>query len=89
MQKPDILRVVVRDSGMGIPADELDKVVQFGYRASNVKDKVRTMGGGFGLTKAYKVVKGLGGRMWIESELNKGTSVKFELPVPEGIAQKK
>lgn len=89
MQKPDILRVVVRDSGMGIPADELDKVVQFGYRASNVKDKVRTMGGGFGLTKAYKVVKGLGGRMWIASELNKGTSVKFELPVPEGIAQKK
>ncbi|AXJ02281.1 Histidine kinase-, DNA gyrase B-, and HSP90-like ATPase [Cyclonatronum proteinivorum] len=89
MQSNEILRAVVRDSGMGIPADELDKVVQYGYRASNVKDKVRTMGGGFGLTKAYKVVKGLGGRMWISSELNKGTSVKFELPMPEGVAKKK
>ena len=46
------LRFVVEDSGRGIPADEVQQVVEFGKRGSNVDDKA-TMGGGFGLTKAY------------------------------------
>ncbi|HAC15812.1 MAG TPA: hypothetical protein DCE78_07690 [Bacteroidetes bacterium] len=79
------LRFVVDDSGYGIPEDELEHVVDFGFRGSNVKDTIRTMGGGFGLTKAYYVTKKLNGRMWIESILNKGTKVTIELPIPKNV----
>lgn len=73
------LRFVVRDSGRGIPARELATVVNYGQRGSNVTD-VRTMGGGFGLTKAFFVTKQFGGRFWIASEIGHGTRVRIELP---------
>ena len=71
----------VKDNGHGIPQNEIDKVVEFGYRATNMRDK-KTMGGGFGLTKAYYFVKYNDGRFWIDSELNKGTTIKFVIPKP-------
>ncbi len=75
------LRFVVSDSGRGIPESELAQVVQFGKRASNVGD-VRTMGGGFGLTKAFLVTKRFGGRFWIASELGRGTRIRIAIPRP-------
>ncbi|TVR17932.1 MAG: hypothetical protein EA391_03465 [Balneolaceae bacterium] len=81
-QKEGKLRFVVEDNGYGIPEDEVNEIVKFGYRGSNVKEKVRTMGGGFGLTKAWYVTRKFGGRMWINSELNRGTKVTIELPFP-------
>lgn len=81
-------RFIVEDSGAGIPADEIDKVVDYGYRASNVRDAKRTMGGGFGLTKALHIVRKLDGRMWIDSELNKGTRVEIRVGVPEAVYRK-
>jgi signal transduction histidine kinase len=75
------LRFVVQDTGCGIPADEIRTVVGFGRRGSNVA-QVRTMGGGFGLTKAFLVAKQFGGRMWIKSELGAGTRITVTLPRP-------
>jgi signal transduction histidine kinase len=75
------LRFVVDDTGRGIPPDEVTLVAQYGRRASNVAD-VRTMGGGFGLTKAFLVTKRFGGRMWIHSRLGVGTRVTLVLPRP-------
>lgn len=77
------LRFVVSDTGRGIPEAELPQVVQFGMRASNVGD-VRTMGGGFGLTKAFLVTKRFGGRFWIASELGRGTRLRITIPRPAG-----
>lgn len=76
------LKMVVSDDGCGIPESEIDKVVEFGYRASNVLSRP-TKGGGFGLTKAYHVAKRFNGRMWIESEVGNGTTITIEIPVPE------
>jgi signal transduction histidine kinase len=75
------LRFVVSDTGRGIPEAELETVVQFGKRASNVGN-VRTMGGGFGLTKAFMVTKRFGGRFWIASELGRGTRIRIVIPLP-------
>lgn len=75
----DGTRFVVKDTGCGIPPDELELVVHNGKRASNVSH-VRTLGGGFGLTKAFLVAKQFGGRFWIASELGKGTDVRIWLP---------
>lgn len=80
--KNGIIRFVVEDTGYGIPEDELADIIRFGYRGSNVKESVKTMGGGFGLTKAYYITLKFDGRMWIESELKKGTKVTIEIPIP-------
>ena len=79
----DGLRLVVEDNGVGIPRDELQNVVDFGYRASNVLEK-RTLGGGFGLTKALWVAKNFGGRMWVRSRLGVGTRVTLFIPSQAG-----
>jgi signal transduction histidine kinase len=70
---------VIEDSGYGIPEDELEKVAEFGYRASNVRD-YPTMGGGFGLTKAVWLILSWGGRFHIASGLGEGTRIHIELP---------
>jgi len=74
----------VTDTGVGIPAEDIPDVIKFGYRGSNVLDK-RTMGGGFGLTKAYYMVHLFGGKMWIDSpvEDGMGTSIRVQIPVPK------
>ncbi len=72
-------RFLVKDTGCGIPAEEIELVVHFGKRASNVST-VRTLGGGFGLTKAFLVTKQFGGRFWIGSKLDEGTEIRIWLP---------
>jgi len=73
------LTFAVEDMGRGIPAEEIPHVVEFGRRGSNV-GSTRTMGGGFGLTKAIFVTKQFKGRMWIASCLGQGTRVRIEIP---------
>lgn len=77
------LCIIVEDSGCGIPEDEIESVIDYGQRASNVQHR-RTMGGGFGLTKAYFVCKELGGRFWIRSELDCGTRIRMMIPRQPG-----
>jgi signal transduction histidine kinase len=80
-EKPSGLRLTVSDEGMGIPADELEKVVLYGYRASNTLDR-KTMGGGFGLTKACQLAHMFDGQFFIESQLGKGTTIEMTLFPP-------
>lgn len=76
-----LLRLKVWDEGMGIPEEELDKVVSYGYRASNVRDR-KTMGAGLGLTKAFQLCKRFNGRFFIASALGEGTCVELTLIPP-------
>lgn len=85
-ESPDGLSFTVQDSGRGIPASELETVVHYGKRGSNV-GQVRTMGGGFGLTKAFLVTKQFGGRFWIKSAEGAGTRVHIEIPRTAGEAR--
>ncbi|PKD42620.1 sensor histidine kinase [Rhodohalobacter barkolensis] len=82
-----VFKFVVQDSGYGIPEEEISKIIEFGYRASNVIDEVRTMGGGFGLTKAYHITQKFGGRFWIDSKLDEGTKITIEIPIPKQILE--
>ncbi len=79
---PQELVLSVEDSGCGIPPDEIENVVGFGLRGSNVSEQ-RTMGAGIGLTKAYYLTKKMQGRMWISSEPGQGTRIKITLPRPQ------
>ena len=84
-EDPTLLRLVVEDTGRGIPANELATVVHFGRRASNVGD-VRTLGGGFGLTKAFLATKQFGGRFWLASQVGTGTRIRINVPRPTVVA---
>jgi len=77
-----MLRFIVSDTGAGIPVEEIEEIVTFGKRGSNVADRP-TRGGGFGLTKAYYVTKRYGGRMWIDSPVSNGMGTRIEIRIPE------
>lgn len=78
------LHLRISDEGIGIPSNELDEVVKFCSRGSNVSYKP-TMGNGFGLTKAYQITKLFNGNFTIESELNVGTTIELSMyPVVTG-----
>lgn len=76
-----VLELTVEDQGCGIPDEEIERVVNFGYRATNAR-KQPTYGGGFGLTKAWYLCKKFGGKMWIASALKQGTRIKLQIPYP-------
>jgi signal transduction histidine kinase len=66
----------VSDNGIGIAESKLDKVFDLFYQG----DKA-TEGTGAGLAIVKRIVEVHGGRIWIESEEGKGTTVCFTLPV--------
>ncbi|MBN1562487.1 MAG: hypothetical protein JXA10_01515 [Anaerolineae bacterium] len=73
----------VGDQGIGIAPEEQDKVWDRMYRATD--ERVRDIpGGGIGLTFARAIVERHGGKIWLESTLDIGTTVTFMLPLAEG-----
>ena len=72
---------VVKDTGMGIPKSEQDKIFGRMFRASNVRNTVD--GNGFGLFVAKGAVEAQGGKIWFESTEGKGTSFFVDLPLFE------
>jgi two-component system, OmpR family, sensor kinase len=72
--------ITVRDTGIGIPPDELDLVASRFYRGSNAS-QMAPSGGGLGLHVAQSIVEAHGGHLAIESALNRGTTVRIRLPL--------
>lgn len=74
------VEISVRDSGPGIPADDLPHIFERFYRVD--KGRSREKGGtGLGLSIVKHIIQLHGGRVWAQSEPGKGTSVFFTLPV--------
>jgi len=69
----------VRDTGIGIPSDELDRIFDEFYRASNAR-QLKREGTGLGLSIVKEIARNLGGGVSAESELGRGTTVTFTLP---------
>lgn len=70
----------VRDTGIGIPPEARDRLFSEFFRAENAK-ALSLRGTGLGLVIVKQVVENLGGQIWVESELGKGTQFTFTLPV--------
>ena len=82
-QEDSEARIAVEDSGIGIPAADLPRIFERFSRASNVDDK-RFHGMGLGLFICRGIVEEHGGRIWVESEVGKGSTFHVGLPIADG-----
>ena len=68
--------VSISDHGPGIPEEEVEKVTERYYRASN-----SVYGTGIGLSLAKDIIEAHGGSLSVSSKLGSGTTVSFSIPI--------
>ncbi len=79
-----LLRVVVTDTGHGIPRESLEKIFDKFHQAQigdTVEEHGRRQGTGLGLAICRQIVGHYKGRVWAESELGRGSTFILELPL--------
>jgi PAS domain S-box-containing protein len=74
------LYIRVSDNGYGIPKPQQGKIFEKLFRADNVRQK-DTEGTGLGMYIVKAIVESSGGKIWFESEENKGTTFHVMLPI--------
>ncbi|MHB8878667.1 MAG: sensor histidine kinase, partial [Myxococcaceae bacterium] len=79
------LVVSVSDSGPGIPADEVPSLFARFRRTSGAR--ARGEGLGLGLYICKRLIEAHHGRIWVHSEVGRGTTVTFEVPALAGVAE--
>jgi heavy metal sensor kinase len=75
----DVVRLVVADTGRGIPENDLPRIFERFYRADPSRSRV-TGGAGLGLAIVARIVQFHCGTISVQSELGKGTSFTVDLP---------
>ncbi len=78
-EKKRQVRLIISDTGCGIPEDTITRVFDPFFTTSDQDDR-----SGLGLAIVYGIVKDLKGTIEIESEVGKGTTVTIDLPSSEG-----
>jgi PAS domain S-box-containing protein len=74
-----MLEFYVRDTGIGIPAEYHDKIFDR-FRQVEAADTRKYGGNGLGLAITKNLVELMGGNIWLESEVGKGSTFYFSLP---------
>jgi signal transduction histidine kinase len=77
----DMLTFSVIDQGPGIPREWEDKIFDKFIQVETHKAGGKKSGSGLGLTFSRLAVETLGGHIWIESNLDLGTTISFTLPI--------
>ena len=77
---------VVKDSGIGIPLAEQDKIFQMFYQAENSKAK-KAQGSGIGLAISKQIALLMNGDLQVESEPNQGATFTFSFEAKQGKAK--
>ena len=74
-------RIICRDTGPGIPSEDLPHIFERFYRAEKSRTRGRTTGFGLGLSIANWIVERHGGRIEVDSQEAKGTTFAIWLPL--------
>lgn len=75
------LYVTVRDSGIGMSSADLKRIFNEDYFRSDDTRARTQKGTGLGMMITQRLVEGHGGRIWVESELDKGSVFQFVIPL--------
>jgi signal transduction histidine kinase len=75
------VEIAVADTGPGIAPEELEAIFEEFKQATDGK---RAEGTGLGLPLSRKLVELHGGRLWVESEVDRGSTFRFTLPAGQG-----
>jgi len=75
----EAITTYVADQGIGIATADQDRLFERFYRVDSTIRR-QTQGAGLGLFLSRAIIEGHGGRMWISSEPDKGTTVFFTIP---------
>ncbi len=78
------IKVSVSDTGVGISPGDLGKLFTRFFRTENAM-KIVTEGFGLGLYIAKNIIQAHGGRIWVESELGRGSTFYFTLPTDQSL----
>ncbi len=78
-ERPDDVLIEVRDTGAGIPADEMPHIFERFYRGTNTGE-ARASGSGLGLAIVRSIVEMHDGQIELASEVGQGTQVRIILP---------
>jgi len=81
----DEVLIQVRDTGIGIPSEAMPYLFSKFYQVDGSSTR-RAGGTGLGLYISKLIVEAHGGRIWAESEPDKGSTFRFTLPLTEGVA---
>lgn len=81
LDKPYV-QVSVKDTGIGVPPTEINKLFSKFFRAENAV-KTDTEGSGLGLYITKNVIQSHGGTIWAESIIGRGTTFYFTLPLDQ------
>jgi signal transduction histidine kinase len=73
----DVVLAEVSDTGVGIPEDQCEKVFDEFYQV----DRRRYGGTGLGLTIVKGIIEEHGGRIWVDSEVGRGSTFYFTVPL--------
>ncbi|MFH1288004.1 MAG: PAS domain S-box protein, partial [bacterium] len=76
----NVVQVSVKDTGIGIKEDDINKLFQNFSQISTGKGR-KTGSTGLGLAISKKIIEQHGGKIWVESEFGKGSTFIFTLPI--------
>lgn len=82
-EDPDWVKLSVKDTGMGIPDDDVGKIFEIDFTTKQTEGSLH----GFGLWWTRTYVERLGGRITVDSEEGKGTRVTVILPAEKAVAK--
>lgn len=85
--KMSVLHFTVTDSGIGIPAAKKD-IIFFPFAQADGSITRQFSGSGLGLSISSQLVELMGGRIWVETELGKGSKFHFVVPLEVNQYQK-
>lgn len=79
---PNELTTTISDSGIGIPEEAMPHLFNKFFRVSNQTQQA-SKGTGLGLYISKSIIEKLGGKIWAESEMGRGSRFSFTLPLAE------